>query len=62
MQFFAPNFAQTDGALAAVDCTKNTKLAQKYKIEGYPTRKYFAFKIKNLQIFADVISTCFIRI
>lgn len=30
-----------DHVLAAVDCTKNRKVAGKYEIKGYPTLKYF---------------------
>ena len=31
----------TDHSIAAVDCTKNRKLASRFDISGYPTLKYF---------------------
>lgn len=31
----------TDHSIAAVDCTKNRKLASRFGISGYPTLKYF---------------------
>ena len=30
-----------DGVIAAVDATKETKLAERFKIKGFPTVKYF---------------------
>lgn len=36
-------FKQIPGILAAVDATKEKLLAEKFKITGYPTVKYFRY-------------------
>ncbi len=33
--------SNVDGKLAAVDCTKETKIAARFGVKGYPTVKYF---------------------
>lgn len=40
-------FLQPDAKLAAVDCTKNRKVAGQVKISGYPTGKYYILVIHN---------------
>ena len=33
--------SQINGKLAAVDCTKESKIASRFGVKGYPTVKYF---------------------
>jgi protein disulfide-isomerase A5 len=35
-----------EGLIAAVDATKEKKIADKFKVKGFPTVKYYKYTIK----------------